>query len=485
MSKKIKEIKAPHNPIARRVYYETYGKLLAEHKMWEVKASNFGKLFAQDRGSTTVRLPSRTGYTTINRYQICKRSMGLYETDELVRAIINLIASAIFSTGQPDIRGENEELVEAAQEILEKNDINFHDLAREGELCGDVFLYYTKEGDNIKICSLDSSVMDSVLEKDDVRKVTGYQINYDKADTVSSVIGNLSDGSKKKIDIPLDKCQHLKFNSTTTSQYGRSGLRHLIYWLDVKDKLFEENWLRGAQYYGNPLLAITGVPGPYQQTVKNQIEAENQRAGKSWVLPPDTDIKVPDLSLSYPIGDIVGWVFRMISIGSEVPITLLGSADAASRGSAFYANPRFVLAINPKREVWRIGLRRFLIKVLTASGKIKEGESVSTKDFDIGFQPMFEKDLANVADVVTAYHQAGLISDQSAMELIGLDSSKEAELIQRDNERKASDPTHPDSIDNPNNPNNPENPNSPANIAKTLADKRAGKKKYSKTVTDD
>jgi len=427
--------RAPRNKEAKRAYYTTLGQLLAREKAWEVKAANFGKLYSQDRHTMTVKLPARQGYTQINRYQMCERAMKLYETDELIRPCVNLIATAIFSKGQPDIRGKNETLVQAAQDIIEDNDLNFHDIAREGELCGDVFLYYEKANtpSGIKISSLDASVVESILDNGDVRKVSGYAITNGQSNVLQSA-NNLLKDNKNIPKLSVNQTQHLKFNSTSTSQYGRSSLRHIIYFIDVKDKLFEENWLRGAQYYGNPLIAVTGVPGPYQANVKNQIEGGLQRAGKSWILPPETKIEVPSFALDYPIGDIVGWVFRMISIGSEIPITLLGSADAASRGSAFYANPRLELAIRPKREVWRIGLRRFLLKVLASKGLIKYNELVPKKDFDIGFLPIFERDLTDIADVVAIYRASKIMSRKTAMELIGVDASEEEEQIEAEME---------------------------------------------------
>jgi len=176
-------------------------------------------------------------------------------------------------------------------------------------------------------------------------------------------------------------------------------------------------------------LVISGVPGPYQATVKSAIEAELHRAGKSWVLPPETEVTTPSLSLDYPIGDIVGWVFRLITIATEIPITLLGSADAASRGSAFFANPRFDLAIRARREVWRIGLRRFFIKIFKSLGKIKEGQEPTRSEFDIGFLPIFEKDLTDIADVIAIMRDRGALSKGTSAEMIGLDASEEQERM--------------------------------------------------------
>lgn len=323
----------------------------------------------------------------------------------------------------------------------------------EGELAGDVFLAFDKPNkERTEVLSLDAGRTISVLKDNDIRQIQGYALT--QSNTINSTI--TSDFADVKI--PVSRCQHLKFNSTTTSQYGRSSIRHVIYWSDVLDFLFEAKWLRGADNYGQPLLAITGVPTQFQAAFKASLESEVQRAGKTWVLPPDTDIKTPSLTLDYPIGDIVGWVFRMITIATEIPITLLGSADAASRGSAFFANPRFVLAIRPRREVWRIGLRRFFIKLMQENGIVGNDEMVSKSDFDIGFLPVFERDLQDIANVVTAYRQEGIMSDATALEMIGIDASEESEKLQTEQQAILDNPNHPE------NPNNPNNPNSVANM---------------------
>ena len=411
------KISPPRNEVAKRAYNLKYGELLALEKVWEVKAANYGLLTKVDRNSTLSKLPSRTGYTNTKRKDMYTKALSLYENNELVRPIINLISTAIFSKGQPDFKGSNKELSTLARSICDKNDINFHEIAKEGELAGDVFLWFEKvDAEKVSIWSLDAGETSSVLKNDDLRKLQGYA--YLTGGNVAT-----------KVDFPVNRVQHFRLNSTTTSQYGRSTLRHIVYWIDVIDKLFEENWLSGAQYYGNPLLVISGVPGPYQATVKSTIEAELHRAGKSWVLPPETEVTTPSLSLDYPIGDIVGWVFRLITIASEIPITLLGSADASSRGSAFFANPRFDLAIRSRREVWRIGLRRFFIKIFTEMGKLKDGQEPTRSEFDIGFLPIFEKDLTDVADIIAIMRDRGAISKGTAAEMVGLDASEEMERM--------------------------------------------------------
>ena len=409
------KVRAPRNRIANKAFYENYGRLLAMEKIWEVKKAYFGRISAQDRESTAIQLPNKKGYTSHKRKDICKRAVNAYEQNELVRAAINLIAAAIFSKGSPDIRGTKKEYVELAKKLIEKNELNFHDMGREAELCGDAFLWFRGKKEETEIKMLNAESIDSVLDNYDITKLSGYKL----------------EGRDKSLISPA-RIQHLKINSTATSQYGRSSVRHLFYFLDVLDSLFEKNWLRGAEYYGNPLIAITGVPGPYQSEVKTQIEAEIHRAGKSWVLPPDTKVESPDLSLDYPIGDIVGWVFRMISIATEIPITLLGTADAASRGSAFFASPRFALAIQPRREVWRIGLRNLFLKIFRASGMLRGNQLPDRKEFDIGFLPIFDKDLTDIAKLIDVYRANGIISKKSSREIVGLDSSDEDEFIEQE-----------------------------------------------------
>ena len=400
---------------ARKAYNDTLGRLLAQEKVNEQKAAQYGRLHTVDRHNSTSRLPNSKsgGFKLTDREGVYRKAIQLYDQNEIVRPIINLIASSIFSSGQPDIKGEREDLVELAQNIITENDINFHDIAREGEMAGDVFLAFDKaDGAKTRVVSLDAGITCPLLKDNDIRQIQGYEIK-----------------ESGKVDVPLSRCQHLKFNSTTTSLTGRSSLRHVIYWCDVMDFLFEAKWLRGADNYGQPLLAITGVPSQFHTAFKASLEAEVQRAGKTWVLPPETNVLTPSMALDYPIGDIVSWTFRMISVATELPITLLGSADATSRGSAFFANPRWILAIKPRREVWRIGLRRFFLKIFLEEGLIKEDEVITRRDFDIGFLPIFEKDLTDIADVVAIYRASGLISKETAQEWVGIDASDEKEKL--------------------------------------------------------
>lgn len=434
---------------ARKSYNEALGILLAKEKVNEVKAAQYGRLNSIDRYSALTRLPAKEGWTTKDRPYVYRKALQLYDQNELIRPIVNLISTAIFSHGKPDIQGKDEKLVKFIEDVIDENDLNFHQLAVEGELAGDVFLAFDKpEKEKTQILSLDAGHTVSILKDNDIRQLQGYALT--QATTTNTTAVN----DVMNINISKDKCQHLKFNSTTTSQYGRSSVRHVIYWLDVLDFLFESKWLRGADNYGQPLLAVTGVPTQFQSAFKASLESEVQRAGKTWILPPDTAVQAVDQTLNYPIGDIVGWVFRMITIATEIPITMLGSADAASRGSAFFANPRFVLAVKPRREVWRIGLRRFFIKLAKANGIIGD-ETISCKDFDIGFFPVFERDLTDIADVVAIYRNAQMMSKQTAQEWVGIDASEEEERLSSEQDDINNNPENPDNINNPNNPNNP------------------------------
>jgi hypothetical protein len=400
----------PRNKEAKRAYYEQYGKLMAAERVWEIKAAKFGRIQASDRIVDTYRL-QKEGVSRYSRKDVYTKALELYDQSEFVRPAINIIAAGIFAKNSPVLVGDNKELIEFVRTIIEHNQLNFHDLAREAELAGDVFLWFKAGGDRTEIRSLDASRIDVEHQNDNIRVLRGYRMQ-----------------DRERLLSP-ERIQHVKINSTTTSVYGRSSIRHVIYWLNVIDNLFEQNLLRGAQYFGNPLIVVKGVPGPYQSTVKNQIEGQIQRAGRTWVLPPDSETETPDFSLDFPIMDTISWVFRLISIATEIPITLFGTADAASRGTAFFATPRFELSINPRREVWRIGLREFFLKIARATGVLKANQHITRQEFDFGFTPMFDKDLADLSDLIEVYRDRGLISARSARQMIGLDHDREESRI--------------------------------------------------------
>lgn len=404
--------RAPRNKIANESYNKKLGELLAEYEVLERKSANFGSVTTSDKYNDLWRLPRTEGYNKLQRKDIYQKALRHYDQHEIVRSAINLLVSATFSRmNRPDFAGSRSDLIELVQKIIEHNQINFHDWGKELELAGDAFLWFSPNGDQTEIRSLDAAVVDVELVDDNIRRVRGYKLK-DRNRLISS-----------------DKLQHLKLHGTSTELYGSSTIRPIFYWIDVLDSLFENNWLRGAQYYGNPLIAVTGVPGPFQATIKSQIEGQLQRAGRSWVLPPDSDIKTPDFSLNFPINEIVSWVFRIITISLEIPITLLGTADASSRGSAFFANPRFNLAINLRREVWRIGLRNLFIKIFKEVGVLGKNDTLTRKEFDVNFAPIFDKDLSDVAKFIKEYMDRGLLSKKSARELVGFDHTDEEEQI--------------------------------------------------------
>ena len=144
-------IRAPRNRIANETFNKVYGELLAKAKIWEVKKAQFGRITAHDRGVSISALPDYKGYTALQRPQICQKSMELYDQNELVRPVINLIAAAIFPKGSPDFRGTNKRMVDLAKQIVERNEINFHDLARDAELCGDAFLWFSGRRENTEL----------------------------------------------------------------------------------------------------------------------------------------------------------------------------------------------------------------------------------------------------------------------------------------------------------------------------------------------
>lgn len=450
MAKASKNGHLPKNRIASRVYHETYGRLLAQSDIEEVKSAKYGLLSKFDRLSDLVALPDRSGYTNWNRKKTYEKALHLYSENELARAIINLRTSATFYPGLSnptgvDVRGSNRKLVDTARSIINFNSLNFNDLAREAELAGDVFLHFEANGDQTRIFSLDAASSESVLGPRGVMDVTGFELDR---------------GTKDKSKLSVQTTEHLKFNSTTTSQYGRSVLKPVFYWLDVLDTLFEKNWLRGAQYFGNPQLAIIGVPGPYQAAIQAQLEGKLQRAGRVLILPPEASLVTPDYSLNFPIEAIIGWVFRIVTIATETPVTLLGTADAASRGNAFYANSRFILTIKPIREVWRIGLRNFFIKIFKQTELLKDDQYPSAKEFDFGFYAPFERDLSDIASIIEIYRDRKMISKQSAQEILGLDKDDEEARMKEEPE---DDPIAPDPSD-PNAPPRVKN-GTPANVS--------------------
>ena len=387
----------------------------------ERKSSNFGQIMAVDtQDSHTLGSAQKAfhhGYyddfTRLDLYKVC-RSKYLY--DQLARPIVNLIVNAIFNS-PPDFQGDKE-LVKAAEKIVVKNSFAWSQLGTDLEVNGDVFLRIFDDA-SPTVASIPPETITIDYNPDNVLSVNNY-VQY------------LNDSAEKVIN--AEEIIHVKINVPSNVIYGSSTLRPVLWWLDVLDNLFERNWIRAAQYYGAPVIVINGVPGEYQAAVKSKIEAEGWRAGKTLVLPQDSKADVLDFAKQYPIELIIDRVYQYILSACSVPQHLIFESGS-SRGVAMFSGDGFDWLIRARQQIWGTALYNLFRKIFERKGIWK-----STSEFKIGWTPVFQRDLKDLANVVQVLRSDKTITKRTAREMFGIDHSTEVERFKAEEKEEPEQP---------------------------------------------
>lgn len=373
----------------------------------ERKSSNFGQITALDTQDTHIvdwvnsRVFNHGYYDDLSRkdlYKIC-RSKYLY--DQLARPIINLIVNAIFNS-PPDFQGD-EELVKTAEKIAIKNNIFWHSWGIDFEVNGDIFLRIFDDT-TPTIASIPAETLTIDYNPDNALEIRKF-IQYE--------------GDAGEIGISSQEIVHAKINVPSNVIYGSSTLRPILWWLDVLDNLFERNWIRSAQYYGAPVVVITGVPAEHQANVKSSIEGVGWRPGRTLVLPQETDAKELDFAKQFPIQEIIDRVYQYVLSACSIPQHLIYESDS-SRGVAMFSGDGFDWLIRSRQLVWGNTLYALFRRIFERKG-IWRADS----EFKIGWTPTFQRDLKDLADVVQVLRDGGAISKRTAREMFGVDHSTE------------------------------------------------------------
>lgn len=385
-----------------------------KYKIIERKSSAFGTVGIVDRGNELTLSPNVFNrqqkwtnlayYNSLSRKEIYKTALDKYLHDQLARPLINLIVHATFSE-RFDFQGD-EEIVKRAKQIWDDSEIDTAKIGADLEVHGDVFLR-SFLGEKPKIASIPAQTIDIDYDENNIIDIKAYYQNKDSAD---------------KIDIiPATEMSHIKINCTTNTVYGNSTLRPIFWWLDVLDNLWERNWIRAAQYYGAPIVAITGVPGESINAVKAKLEEEGQRPGKNWVFPPEVKVDTLDFTKNYPIENLIDRVYQYILAACNVPQHLIYEADS-SRGVAMFSGDAFEMMIKVRQKTWEQGIVRAIRNILEAEGVWQDESKLKIK-----FAPVFSRDLKNVVAMVEAGVVNKIMSKKSAREVLKLDHDEEIE----------------------------------------------------------
>ena len=375
----------------------------------ERKSSNFGQvsvLDTQDSHGLGQAVIFNHGYYDDYRredvYKVC-RSKYLY--DQLARPIINLIVNGIFRS-PPDFQGDKE-LVKTAEKIVERNNIDWHTWGVDLEIMGDIFIRYF--GDSTPtVASIPAETITVDFDPNNALSINGY------TQYITSPNQTL---------IPENEIIHGKINAPSSVIYGTSTLRPVLWWLDVLDTLFEQNWIRSAQYYGAPVIVIQGVPGEHQDKIRQAIEEKKWRPGRTLILPENATAIELDFSKTFAIQEIVDRCLQYILSACNVPQHLVYESDS-SRGVAMFSGDGFEWMIKNRQQNWGNILYRLFKRIFERKG-IWRADS----EFKIGWVPVFQRDLKDLAKVVEILRADGAISKRTAREAFGIDHSTEVERL--------------------------------------------------------
>jgi len=395
----------------------------------ERKSSKFGSVGTTDQQSGLLKLASPKSGQMIDYYDDDKRKeayksyLDRYMYDQLARPIIDLITHATFSK-DPDFQG-SDELVNRAKQIVRDSQIDWLVWGRDLEVHGDLFIRaFLGRNGSAKLASIPPDSIDIDYDQDNVLNIKSY-------------IQGLHSGKDKKINPKL--MSHIKIHCTTNTVYGASTLRNVLWWFDVLDLLWERNWIRGSNYYGAPIIAITGIPPEHIAALKAALEGEGQRPGKNWLLPPDCKVEVPDLTKGYPMDQLIDRVYQYILAACGIPQHMIYESDS-SRGVAMFSADSFEMMIKGRRRTLEKGLVRAFRIIFEEEGLVKPEDDM---DFRIGWAPVFMRDLEKLGKMVATGMENGLLSRKTGRELLGVDHSQELERLEKQDEEEPKPETDP------------------------------------------
>jgi len=405
-------------------------------KILERKSSKFGQVGVVDRGNELeLRQPIvdvRTGtptspiyYNNLSRKEIYVTALDKFVHDQLAKPIINLIAFATFNE-PPDFQGDKAQ-VDLAKKIVRDSQVNWMTWGADLEVHGDIFIR-NFIGRNPKIASIPPQSIDVDYDEKNIIDIKGYVQNFNKSD---------------KVVISPDRMTHGRIHNTSNMVYGSSTLRPIFWWLDVLDNLWERNWIRAAQYYGAPIVAITGIPGEYQTIMKTALQGEGQRPGKNWIFPEGVKAETLDFTKNYPIEVLVDRVYQYILSSCNIPQHLVYESDS-SRGVAMFSGDAFEMMIKMRRQTWSIAL-------LDAMKKIFSTMKIGAKEFNlkVAWAPVFTRDLKSLAALISVGMEHKILSKKTARERLMVDHSDELENIKKQKVEEPDDkPLVPGQVDN-------------------------------------
>jgi len=412
-TKSVSALKSEYQKLQKQFEIEALKKNIEE-----VKRAKFGMTSFINIGDQ-IKVPlKKEGIQKWNRKEIWVRAYRDYNQNQLARPIINLSAGALFKN-DPDFQGD-EKLVKFARKVVDDSEIDWFDYGVDFFIFGGTFLRIFESGEDFIIRSVFPPHVDIITEKGDAQTPVNYILNR---------------GTEDESDTDPKDMFYIKTNAIPNQIYGESELSPLFYWFDVLDNLYEKVWVRGAQYFGAPVVVIEGIPASQQTAVQNEIQSTGWRTGKLLLLPGSVEkerptAKVLNFGEGFDVKELVDRVFRYIVIASGIPQHLLMESDA-SRGVAMFSTPTFEYKIMTAQRKWSRGLKRLFVEIMRRKGLVDEETPLSEINFKIGWLPVFNRDEKEFIQSVSDLVVNGILSKKSAREKLNLDNSEEEEQIKK------------------------------------------------------
>lgn len=384
-----------------------------DYKIIERKSSKFGALGIVDRGTelqkgfSIPKAKTTNYYDNVKRFDIYRTALDKYVHDQLAHPIINLIAGAIFHT-PPDFQGDKD-LVKRAKEVIQNSYIDWFKWGVTLEVHGDFFLRIFNEAD-YKLVSIPPDSITVDFDETNILNIKSFVQFLNRPEQQS---------------IPTDRMVHIRINGTDNMVYGSSTLRPVLWWFDVLDNLWERNSLRASQYYGAPVVSITGIPPEHQTAVRAALEADGQRPGRNWLFSEGVKAETLDFTKNYPIQDLIDRVYQYILAACNIPQHLVYESDS-SRGVAMFSGDAFEMMIRSRQRQWELGLSRAFRYIFEA-----ENMWATNSKFSVQWGPIFRRDLKDLVTLVEKSMNFGLLSNKTAREFIGVDHSEEVENLKK------------------------------------------------------
>ena len=133
------------------------------------------------------------------------------------------------------------------------------------------------------------------------------------------------------------------------------------------------------------------------------------------------EVQSLDFAKGYPIELLIDRVYQYILSSCNIPQHLIYESDS-SRGVAMFSGDAFEMMIEARRRTWTKILIEAIGKIL-----IDEGLDSDKIDLTVNWQPVFSRDLKNLAALIKVGMENKLLSRKTGREMMMVEHSDEVD----------------------------------------------------------